>query len=321
MKKEDLQKYIPIAVIIILIILSFLVIRSYILPLISAFILAYLVKPVYDKLSKKFPKALSSTVCVILILLVIFIPFAAIVGGIINQASSIDSTQINSLIDQITSSDLTQNLDIDKILNSGLSIILNLLTGATKQLPALAITLLITTFGVYYILLDWDNISNKIIKYIPVNNKTKTAKDISKITKNLIYGTLLVALIEFVVALVGFYISGVKFFLLLPTLIAIFAFIPGLGPTIVWLPLLIYLIFKGSYFSAIGVLITGLIISFAIDLVLRNKIASKGANTHPLIILVGILGGISVFGIFGFIIGPLILSYTIEIIEDIAKST
>ena len=200
-----------------------------------------------------------------------------------------------------------------------IKILISILTNITLHIPSFIITTVITSFGMYYLLIDWKPFTKKLIKYLPSTDKEALAKDISKITKNLIYGTLLVSLVEFIIALAGFWISGVQYFLLLPTIIAIFAFIPGLGPTIVWVPLFIIELIQQNYFTAIGVLITGLILSIGVDIIFRAKISGRGAKTHPLIILVGILGGISLFGIFGFIIGPLILSYAIEILEEIAE--
>ena len=65
------------------------------------------------------------------------------------------------------------------------------------------ITTIITSFGMYYLLIDWKPFTKKLIKYLPSTDKGALAKDISKITKNLIYGTLLVSLVEFIIALAG----------------------------------------------------------------------------------------------------------------------
>ena len=97
------------------------------------------------------------------------------------------------------------------------------------------------------------------------------------------------------------------------------AFIPGLGSAIVWVPLAIYYLFFENWFTFIGVVVTGVILSVFVDTILRTKLLGKKSNINPYIMLIGILGGISLFGIFGFIIGPLILIYSLKIIREYLK--
>ena len=124
------------------------------------------------------------------------------------------------------------------------------------------------------------------------------------------------ALIEFVVGVIGFYLVGVKAYILLPALIFLFAFIPGLGPVLVWGPLAIFYIALQDYPTGIGVIIVGLIISLVIEILLRNKLVGSSTGINPLVMLIGIIGGMTIFGLFGFIIGPLILVYTLKLIQQ-----
>ncbi len=324
MQKEEreIKKYLPLAIIIILVVLSFFIIKDYILPLISAFILAYLVKPVYDRLKIRLPKFLSALLCVLIILLIVSIPLIGLVGGIIKQTTNtLESVSLKQYLARASNMEIVKNLsiDINKILDKAFDLLIKLLTDITLSIPIRLISLLITLFAVYYILVDWDKLTGRVIKYLPSKNKEHLSKEIALITHKLVYGTLLISLIEFIVAVIGFWFSGVKYFLLLPTLIAIFAFIPGLGPAIVWVPTVIVLFLQENYFGAIGVIITGLIVSLFIDTIMRAKISEKSTKIHPVILLIGIVGGVTLFGMFGFIIGPLILSYTIKIIEEIAE--
>jgi predicted PurR-regulated permease PerM len=130
----------------------------------------------------------------------------------------------------------------------------------------------------------------------------------------------IIALLEFVWATTILFFLGVPFSFLLAGLIALFVFIPGLGPAIVWVPLVIYYGLTGQYFVAIAILVMGAVVSFGMDGLLRAKIVGAKANIHPLIMLTGVIGGIAVFGIMGFIIGPLVLSYTIKLSEELLNS-
>ena len=311
---KDFSKYIFWATIAVLVLVSYFIIRSFIIPLISAFVLAYLCKPVYDKLVKnKFPKPFSAILCLILITIIIILPFSAILGGIANQTSSLLN---RSTISEISSLPILKNIDLETLTDQLSSLIISLASTALTYIPSIVISLLIILFGVYYMLINWETLSTNLKKYLPFKDKDKVSKEISQLTNSLIYGTIFIAAIEFVLAILGFWISGVNAFLLLPALIFFLAFIPGLGPTIVWVPMAIYYLIVKDYSTMIGVIITGLVLSSFIDTIFRSKILGKRTNLNPFIMLIGILGGIAVFGIFGFIVGPIILIYTMKLLEE-----
>jgi len=321
--KNQLKKYFFFATILILIFLSYNILRSFIIPLISSFVLAYLLIPVYNLFNKKLGKSFSAVLCVLLILLILIVPLGAIITGVTKEAySTLNGGEFSLVLGQISSMPIIDklNINIEGTIQNGVMFLISLLSSAAYYLPSLFISLIVLLFGLYYILTNWDYLSKELKNYLPFENKNKISKEIELATRGLVFGSVLIAAIEFVIAVIGFYLSGINFYLLLPTLIFFFAFIPGLGPTIIWIPLAAYLAFIGDYGSLVGVLITGSILSIGIDTVLRAKLIGKKSNINPFIMLIGILGGISTFGIFGFIIGPLILVYTIKIIQEYFRS-
>ncbi len=316
-KDKEISKYFFWAVLAILILLSYFIVKSYLIPLVSSLILAYLSLPIYRKLSAKINKRLSALLCILLIFIIVVVPIMFATTALIQQiSSSLTINDITSSLDsQISKLPFLKNIDLTNLKQIGLNIFLSAITSTISSIPFWAISILIMFFGIYYSLLNWEQLSSILIKIIPSKEKEKTAKDISTVTKQLIYGYVLIALIEFLVALIGFYFSGVKSFVLLPFLIALFAFIPGIGPGVIWIPTAVIYFIIGDYPTAIGVLITGLIISIVIETFIYSKIMGKKSRIHPLIILIGVFGGVPLFGIFGFIIGPLILIYAIKLIE------
>jgi len=99
------------------------------------------------------------------------------------------------------------------------------------------------------------------------------------------------------------------------------AFIPILGPAIVWVPLVLIKLALGDYTTAIGVIVIGVIISVGVDYLLRIKIMRDKTEINPIIMLIGILGGIKLFGLIGVIIGPLILSVLVTLTRSIPTHT
>ena len=318
--RSTYKKYVLWGVLVILVILSYFIIHPYITALASAFILAYLVRPLCKKLQKKMPNWLAALICTVLVLLILVLPLLLITGKITAQAyNSLQENNINLIINKIASHPYLSNIDLQPIKEKGISIFIQLVSSTLLHLPNIILTIFVTIFGMYYILLYWDSLSKRLRDYLPFKDKDRITKEIAGITNNLVYGTILIGMIEFVVASIGLYFSHVPAFLLISALIFLAAFIPGIGPGAIWVPTAIYYLLKGNYGTMTGVIITGLIISILVDTILRNIILSKQSKINPLVLLVGILGGVTLFGIFGFIIGPLVLSYTLKIIEEIIE--
>jgi predicted PurR-regulated permease PerM len=305
------QKYFFWAIVLVLVILSFLIIRSFIIALISAFILAYLGKPLQKKLSKHINRKISALICLLIIISAILIPVFFLIYSLISQIRTSLNTALNL---KLNIPFLEQY--VPSIKETALNILLDTIKTSLSHLPSIILSLFITLIATYYILSDWERITKKVEIIMPFKDKSRIRNEVSILTNNIVYGYLFIAIIEFIIAFLGFYLSGVKLFLLLPALIALFAFIPGLGPAVIWIPTSLYYFATQNYPTAIGVLITGLIISLIIETILLPKIVGGKSNIHPLIFLLGVLGGVPIFGIFGFIMGPLILVYTIKLIEE-----
>lgn len=292
--------------------------RVYIVPLISAYILAYLTKPLYDRLTRRIAPSLAAALCVFLVILVIIVPLVLIANQLLQQAHIVlQQQEIREGLANLSSSPLIQEwgINIDVVREKGIAFLIELVTDVLRSLPAFLLNLVIVALGMYYMLIGWKELSRALIRHIPFKNKEETAREIDKTTRALVYGTLLVALIEFVVAALGFYISGIKVYLLLSSLIFILAFIPGAGPALVWIPLALYLFLTKNYASGTGTMITGIVISFGVEIMIRNKIMSTSTKIHPLVMLLGVFSGISAFGLFGFVLGPLLLVYALKLLE------
>lgn len=269
------------------------------------------------------PSPLAATFCIVLIFIILIIPLGLIIGETIRQATNtLGDKDVVSFLTSISAHPLLQELNINaEALRVNLtSFVISQLAKVLTSIPSVILGTIVTLFGIYYILIYWDHLAKTLKNYIPFKNKNETAAEIDKTTKAIVYGTLLIAMLEFIVTGIGFYLSGVPSFILLAALVFFFAFLPGLGPLIVWGPLAIIYALNQNYPSAIGILITGLVTSILIETIFRGKFLGDKAKINPLIMLLGIIGGISVFGIFGFIIGPIILAYTIKILEETVHS-
>jgi predicted PurR-regulated permease PerM len=319
-EKKKLGKYIFWAVILVLVFLTYSILKPYLIALISAFILAYLIQPLYNKLGKKLNKKLSASICVLFVVLIILIPMAILASQIIQQANlALNNDAFKELLNKISSNSIIEktNINLETIKTEFITLIISLFTLLVKRIPAMLISIIITLWGMYYILLNWDKLSFNLRAYLPFEKKEIISKEIDLETKGIIHGTLIIAILDFIVASIGFYLLGINAFFLFAAIISILAFIPGLGPGVVWMPIAIFNFLTGNYLVGIGVVVLGLILGLLIETYLQGKIVEKKTSINPLIRFIGVLGGVPVFGIFGFVIGPLILIYTTKILDGI----
>lgn len=128
-------------------------------------------------------------------------------------------------------------------------------------------------------------------------------------------GIPLISLIQGLVALLGYWIFGIKDFVLLGLITGLCAFFPVIGTAMIWLPLVIFLFSKGENGKAIGLLIYSAVVIGNIDYLARITFLQKVGNVHPIITILGLIAGLKLFGFWGFIFGPLLISYLLVLIR------
>ncbi|MFH1661786.1 MAG: AI-2E family transporter, partial [Candidatus Falkowbacteria bacterium] len=175
---------------------------------------------------------------------------------------------------------------------------------------------LVVLFTFFFVLRDKEELVLYLKSLSPFTKEVeKKFFDSSKrITASVIYGQVIIGLAQGLVAGVGFFIFGVPNALFLTMLAALAGIFPVIGTAIIWVPVVIYLVLEGSTFATVGVGIFG-IISSSIDNFLRPIIVSKRTDIHISVLLVGMIGGLFLFGVLGFILGPLILAYLFILLE------
>ena len=327
--KNNFKDLITYALIIGLFIAAFLIIKPVIMAIIYGILLAYITHPIHRLLVKKIKNESASAFIVCLGFFIIVIAMLVIIiGSLFGQAVdfyvSIKTTDIatsiaNAIPKSFIPKEITASL-VDNLRSSISNLILNFLgrfNTFITQIPILFLKLAVTIFVFFFALRD----GTKAIEYLksisPLKKETeeKFLKRFKDITNSVLLGQILVGIIQGSVAGIGFFIFGVHNALLL-TLISIgFSIIPMIGPAVVWVPVLIYMLISGKTDTAFLFLIYNLFLTSLIDNLIRPFIVSKRTEINSAIILIGMIGGFLVFGIIGLIIGPLILSYVLLVLE------
>src|SRR5690606_2079117 len=127
------------------------------------------------------------------------------------------------------------------------------------------------------------------------------------------YGLIILGIIQGIIAMIGYLIFGVEEAVLWGLITAAASVIPFVGTMLAWVPLSILLMANGDMFNGIGVFLYGLLIVGSSDNVFRFLLQKKMASTHPIITVLGVIVGLSLFGFWGLIFGPLLISLTLLI--------
>ncbi|MEP7253202.1 MAG: AI-2E family transporter [Ginsengibacter sp.] len=188
-----------------------------------------------------------------------------------------------------------------------------LLTGTANFLT----NLLLMFFILYYMLLHGESMEKYLNDFTPLKEKNRhilsTETDIM-IRANAI-GIPLLAVIQGLVGTLGFWIFGVSDFGIWGFLAGVASLIPIVGTGLIWVPLTVYLLAINHIWQGVGLGIYSLVVLTNIDYVARITVLRKIGDVHPLITILGVIIGLSMFGFLGLVFGPLLISYFIVLVR------
>lgn len=319
------SKYAFIALLLILTYFAAKLVQPFFTYIFLGLILTIAVYPLYRWLCQKIKsKRLSSLIVIVLILLIIIIPVSIIISSLVKQTvgfiSSWDDTSLEKVNQQLVQAfgpkaDLTAN--IDEILGKLKDFIVNSTLSIAGSVADVSLGLFLMFFVMYYGLIEGEQWGLLIGRVLPFkkDRKEKLIDGVKRVTHAVIYGQIFIALIQGTLGGIGFFMVGIKNPVFWGFIMTVLAFIPVTGTGIVWLPAGIIQIMNNDLFGGIFILVYGVFVVSGIDNLLRPGLLSKSGKIHPVVALIGVLGGLKVFGLLGIIIGPLIAAMFITMAE------
>tara|TARA_B100000508_G_scaffold37715_2_gene29507 strand:- start:2479 stop:3534 length:1056 start_codon:yes stop_codon:yes gene_type:complete len=303
-------------------------------PFITALALSAVIvticQPLYDKIRNFVPKRNKSAAAFLSTLVVLFaiiVPLVLITSLIVNEVlafyEDFDSggMSVQSSISALESTVRTVIPDFNVDLNKQVKATAEWVTGNIGQIFAGTVSVIfiffISLIGSFYFFRDGRELLELVIKASPLpDHEDKIIFErMARAVRAVATGTLFVAMIQGTLVAVGFSLFGIDRAILWGSVASVGALIPGIGTTIVTAPAIIYLFFAGEMISGIGLLIWSALIVGLVDNLVGPYLISRGNNLHPFIILISVLGGISLFGPVGFVVGPVIVTLFIVLLE------
>ena len=224
---------------------------------------------------------------------------------------------INAIQKPIQTHFPTFSLDFQGSLQQIVAWIGNNAAGIISSTSNALLGLLLVFISLFFFLKDGKKFLNYIIKLSPLNDAydAKIFHRVAIMISSVVRSVLFVAVVQAILVGVGFYLFGVPNATLWGTVTVIASLIPFVGVSLVVFPGVAYLLLVGNLAGAVELAIWGTLLVGLIDNLLMPIMYGKGARVHPLIILFAVLGGIYTFGPLGFLVGPMIVSFFIAILE------
>jgi predicted PurR-regulated permease PerM len=192
-----------------------------------------------------------------------------------------------------------------------------------KFVPGIAIQLALALFTLFFLLRDRPAILRVTRNFLPMTDDEATYffHRIEGMTHATIYGTVVVAMIQGGLGGLIFYLVGIPHALLWGVAMSCLALIPTAGAFVIWIPAAIVLAAQGHWTKAAIVGACGAVVVASVDNILFPTLVGKEMRLHTLPVFLAILGGLSLFGAAGLVLGPVILAATITLLEIIKRRT
>jgi len=179
----------------------------------------------------------------------------------------------------------------------------------------LVASVFITLYLAFFLIRDGNAVGRAIWQAVPLAAKHKQAllEKFTTVIRATVRGHLLVAVIQGGLGGLGFWVLGVSGALLWAVLMAFFSLLPAVGAGLVWVPVAIYFFLAGALWKCLALVAYGVLVIGLVDNLLRPILIGKDTRMPDYIVMITTLGGMAVFGINGFVLGPLIAAMFIAV--------
>ncbi len=175
----------------------------------------------------------------------------------------------------------------------------------------------VTLFVLFFFFRDGDALVERIVRSIPYDarRKEKLERHLEGVTRAVVFGTVVTALVQGSLLGIGFWITGVPSPVVFGALTAVASFVPLVGTALVWVPAAIYLFAQGVLWKTLFLVAWSLAIVGTADNFLRPFLVSGKSRVGTLTVFFGGLGGLAAFGFVGLFLGPVILALVLALLE------
>ena len=334
METSKSEKYFLFGLLVIVLILTIAILFPFLTVFILAAAFAVVINPVYIWIRKYITRkngGVASFITIMLFLFLLCVPLFFIGNVIFNQAQN-----AYHYINQNGNTGMfIQKIDkgINDLMPDGFAFdthskIVGITSFASNNIGNFfastfntIVMTIITIFTMFFMLKDGSKWKEGLIKILPLSEKnvTEILLDLKNSINRILRGSFIIAIVQGILAWLGLLVFGVPNPALWAVIAGLASFIPNLGTSVVSIPAILFLYFTGMPLHALGLLIWSMLLVGTIDNILSPYIISKDTEIPSIFMLFSILGGISLMGTIGILIGPLTLSLLYSLVSIYRK--
>lgn len=294
-------------------------------------VLAIVFAPIYRWLLTRMHKPnVASLLTLLLIIVIVILPLTLVAASLVDQVASV--------VEMVRSGQLTVGMFFTKVmsalpdwlvklldrfnLTSLASLQQKLTAGAAQVSQVVAMkainfslyavdfvtSLCIMLYLLFFLLRDGTALTAKIRNAVPLSRKYKQRLfgNFTTVIRATVKGNILVAIAQGALGGLAFWFLDVRAPLLWAVLMAFLSLLPAIGAAIVWAPVAIYFLATGSVWEGVGLIAWGVLVIGLVDNILRPVLVGKDTKMPDYIVLFSTVGGMALFGLNGFVIGPVV---------------
>jgi predicted PurR-regulated permease PerM len=330
MKTSKMQSMLFLTTLFLVTILFLYLLKPFFFPIFWAAVIAGVFRPLFKRVNLRLKRpSVSSAIVLAAVVLIIILPGAVIASLLFNESVQIYNSigpnnadiekKITGIMGYVKSNPLFASLHIDEdILTEkfadiarGISnfVFINL-KALTQNSIAFIIQFAVMLYTLYFFIRDGEKFLKDAINFFSLGNNRERILYERFITtaRSTLKVTLIIGGIQGLLGGLLFWLTGVDGALLWGVVMVIAAIVPVIGCSIIWGPAGIFMLLTGYIWEGLVILASGVLIIGTVDNFLRPVLLGRDTQMHPLLIFLSTLGGISLFGFSGFVIGPIITS-------------
>ena len=317
-------------------------IKEFLMGIFWAVILTILFHKTYDriKIRLKGKENIAAALTLLIIILMVIIPILFIGSSLVSESlyyyEKVESGEIDlkGTIDEIRES-IPMNLSIlesyginlDKakeglndLITNGSQIAASQALTFTQNFFKFFLQFAVMLYVLFFFLRDGKQLIEGIIWVLPIGDEKERAliQRFERVARATVKGSLLVAILQGVIGGILFWAVGIPAAMLWGVVMIFLSLLP-VGSTLIWLPAAIILFFQGEIGRAIAVLLVGALVIGLADNILRPRLVGQDTKLPDYLILIATLGGITWFGLSGFVIGPIIAALFVTVWQMMGK--
>ena len=346
MDSELYRKIIFSIIFLALIIVSFMIIRPFLTAILAGIIFSYIFYPLYLRIYKKIANKnvaslITSSLVILMIILTLFFLLntvskeayttyllskqKVVSGQFISECQPADKSickSLNYFADK--ANDPRVKYYFDTTVKGITTKITESISNILFSIPIFLLDIFIILFVMFFLLKDGEVFVDKVERIMPLKGEYRehVFKKLNDMAYAVIYGSIIIAIIQGTLAGFGFFIFGLPSPLLWGTVMMFASLIPYIGSSIVWFPASLMLIFEGylnmetsMIMKGALLILYGIFVVGTIDNILKPKLIGSKGGLHPVLVLLGVVGGLKFLGFVGVIVGPIILAMLVTFIN------